>query len=319
MFSREVAGWRNVLQLWDIFFDLISTACPVDSQMQPLTSMALSRYNRPGVTPTLGVGRFSLMLVLEATSASMVLLQRKNLLSNTSDDGGHVSNDSDSIHRLMNYPPLKNILPLTATLLSMMRRVQLHQHSSSSEKRKSLTGTFSDLAQTVDKGIRTMWGNTTSKTPPMPNRVVGSMQQQSIPVAPSLEPPQRRGMAAATDARRNSVDLADAPQDTLASTLNDSLLVVKNYLFALENTATGGHKAAPNHVIPQSVWNALEDAEQVRAALMVTPKQQDATPAVDIPVVEAAVPLEAPSTDIEIQTESPSLEPKVASEEEDCE
>jgi len=127
LFSREVQGNQNVLLLWDVFLDLWSSSDASVSSLHP------SRYTRPGVSPPLQLGHWNLLEILETTAASMILLQRSSLLQQQQEQqqsGDYYSCDashSDSIHRLMNIPPLKNILPLTATVLSMMRRRQVYE------------------------------------------------------------------------------------------------------------------------------------------------------------------------------------------------
>jgi hypothetical protein len=250
MFSREVAGWKNVLLLWDIFMDLISTC--------PLTSMLKTRYTRPGVTPALKLGGFSLMVVLEATSASMILLQRSALL-NSQD-----ASDSDSIHRLMNVPPLKNILPLTATLLSMMRRIQLHQDRKESPNVQKKSFTLSEMAQNaistgVGQSFRNIWN---AGGGPMTNPSDEEVPRfTSVPTLEGKRELHQFGVNSRTSAK--TLEGVDAL--TLASKLNESLFTVKNFLMALENTSMGG---ASNHVIPQSVWDALEEVEVVQRELL---------------------------------------------------
>jgi hypothetical protein len=131
MFSREVLGWRNVLLLWDIFMDLMTAH-------KDIRSMEPSKYSKPGVS--LSLGQFTLMEVLETTAASMILLQRDALLE--------AEDPNESIHILMNVTPLTNIVPLTATLLSMMRRRRLENSNTDlSSSMANLSSAFGQLAR----------------------------------------------------------------------------------------------------------------------------------------------------------------------------
>ena len=246
MFSREVAGWKNVLLLWDIFLDLTSKS--------PLTSMSRSRYTRPGVTPALELGDFSLMMVLEATSASMILLQRNALLSI------HDGTDADSIHRLMNIPPLKNILPLTATLLSMMRRIQLQQQQNvqvPQSKRRSFT--LSEIAQNaISTGSQSIL-----------NILQGSNGQVSEDDTPRLTPVtsvERVQDLSTREARSTSgVTSFETPNATMmAGRLKKSVSTIKTYLQTLEQTSA----AYLGSSIPQSVWDALDEIDGVQSELL---------------------------------------------------
>ena len=291
MFSREVKGWRNVLQLWDIFLDLISSV--------PLQSMKKERYTRPGVAPPLRLGDFSLMQVLEGCAASTILLQRASLLNPDNDT-------NDSIHTLMNVPPLKNILPLTATLLSMMRRVQLHGNSpngvvSASPMtpqtmiQKSLSTLTQNAQQALNSTSRHVFGMTTGPAPtaspmasaattnaPVPTTTMGGKTLPTIGTtvmsAPGSSGPQSvtdplrmmagvdasgdgtrspiRSLSTGTSANSNSNTNSAAPSlFELANSLHDSVYVVKNYL--------GGVNSAGSPV-PQSVWDALSNMERIQ-------------------------------------------------------
>jgi Rab-GTPase-TBC domain len=232
MFSREVAGWKNVLLLWDIFLDLTSKS--------PLTSMSRSRYTRPGVTPALELGDFSLMMVLEATSASMILLQRNALLSI------HDGTDADSIHRLMNIPPLKNILPLTATLLSLMRRIQLQQrHSVKVPESKRRSFTLSEIAHNaISTGGQS---------------ILNILQGGNGQACAEDERPRLTAVTSSTSA----VASFEIEKEDMAERLKQSVFIVKTYLQALE------HPSAANlgSSTPQSVWDALEEIDVVQQEL----------------------------------------------------
>ncbi|KAI2501904.1 Rab-GTPase-TBC domain [Fragilaria crotonensis] len=242
MFSREVAGWKNVLLLWDIFFDLVATC--------PLTSMARSRYTRPGVSPVLRLGGFSLMLVMEAASASMILLQRSALLSHQ--DGA----DADSIHRLMNISPLKNILPLTATLLSMMRRIQLQQDQLELPLSKRRPLTLSELAQNAfstggQSILNILNGN------PVNSNTLASEEASRTPITPvSSEVKQERYSTTETVAKP-SVPQSDkaAKVKAMALKLNDATHTLKRFLTELEQKSSGSSGCQ----VPPTVWAALEE------------------------------------------------------------
>ena len=274
MFSREVKGWRNVLLLWDVFLDLISKV--------PLRSMRKERYTRPGVTPPLQLGDFSLMLVLEASAASMILLQRASLLSADNDT-------NDSIHTLMNVPPLKNILPLTATLLSMMRRIQLHdsketvtpmtpqtiiqksinsftQNAIPSSIRRQVFGTSSTTGvapkpstpPSATPGSRREYLDRAMSTPHIPSvQTLEGQQQQDASRRPASRSPLRT--RALSTPPMTSVSSLSPRMSALATSLHESTYTVKNYLMAIETAS---------NIVPQSVWDALSEVEQVRNELM---------------------------------------------------
>ncbi len=242
MFSREVAGWKNVLLLWDIFFDLVSKCS--------LTSMARSRYTRPGVTPALRLGGFSLMLVMEAASASMILLQRSALLSHQ--DGV----DADSIYRLMNISPLKNILPLTATLLSMMRRIQLQQDQQELPSSKRRPYTLSELAQnafsTGGQSILNILNGSTASS-----NALTSEEASHIPTSPASSEVKHDGRSATETVSQATVTMSDkaAKLKTMARKLNDATHTLKRSLIELEQTSTGSSGSQ----VPPTVWAALEE------------------------------------------------------------
>lgn len=112
MFGREVKGWRNVLSLWDIFFDLTTEDASI-------LSMDVSRYTRPGLENPLKLGTWELDQVLEMTGAAMIWLKRKELLSRQAED---------AMELLVNYEPLESAAPLLGTLLSSLHRVQTNEH-----------------------------------------------------------------------------------------------------------------------------------------------------------------------------------------------
>ena len=112
MFGREVRGWRNVLSLWDIFFDLTTEDASI-------LSMDVSRYTRPGLENPLKLGTWELDQVLEMTGAAMIWLKRKELLSRQAED---------AMELLVNYEPLESAAPLLGTLLSSLHRVQTNEH-----------------------------------------------------------------------------------------------------------------------------------------------------------------------------------------------
>jgi TBC1 domain family protein 5 len=168
MFSREVLGWRNVLLLWDIFMDLMTAH-------ESIKSMEPSKYSKPGAS--LQLGQFTLMEVLETTAASMILLQRDALLE---------ADPNESIHILMNVAPLTNIVPLTATLLSMMRRQQNNGNNNDlSSSVASLSSAFGQLARdafsqiaptageslrklSAGESLRKLYNGNTPKETPLP-------------------------------------------------------------------------------------------------------------------------------------------------------
>jgi hypothetical protein len=288
MFSREVEGWRNVLLLWDILLDLIS----MDGT---ISSMHPSKYTRPGVTPPLRLGEFPLMQVLEAAAASMILLQRSQLLL-------HVEDPNESIHTLMNVPPLKHILPLTATLLSMMRRLQLNIISGSSSKeeppmevRRSSFATTSIL-QSAQNAIRdislassslkaetiTLLSSKPERTPvvlvPPPSSEDGSWQGTIRKMAFPKGTPKGdhlAGLRCASPTREATKPLFPVEVSSrleMATTLHQGLSTIRNFLMALE-TSTGTTSAMV--VVPPTIWAALEDVDQVRMELSSSDQKPD--------------------------------------------
>jgi TBC1 domain family protein 5 len=256
MFSREVAGWKNVLLLWDIFFDLVAKCS--------LTSMARSRYTRPGVTPALKLGGFSLMLVMEAASASMILLQRSALLSHQ--DGV----DADSIHRLMNISPLKNILPLTATLLSMMRRIQLQQDQLELPSSKRRSYTLSELAQnafsTGGQSILNILNGSTANI-----NAMASEEASHIPTSPASSEVKHDVRSGTETVSNPSVAMCDkaAKLKIMARKLNDATHTLRRFLMELEKTSTGGSGSQ----VPPTVWAALEEIGCIQTDMIMYPDE----------------------------------------------
>jgi len=274
LFSREVEGWRNVLLLWDILLDLIS----VDGS---ISSMTPSKYTRPGVSPPLVLGNFPLMQVLEAAAASMILLQRSKLLNAT--------DPNESIHILMNVPPLSNILPLTATLLSIMRRIQLKDtirddQFSPLQEAPPKTSIF----QSAQNVIRDLGG-------PGPGGALRrslkaetvSMPRDFSVALPTFEDSWRgslRNMLSSGDIRTASTVVMDnknhhenkdaLSRSEMATTLHQGVITIQTYLATLEKvTATNSHhdSAATRTVVPPAVWAALEEIDKVRGDLLAEP------------------------------------------------
>jgi Rab-GTPase-TBC domain len=278
MFSREVEGWRNVLVFWDIILDLIS----LDGT---ISSMVPSRYTRPGISPPLTLGEFPLMQVLEAAAASMILLQRSQLLS--------AEDPNESIHTLMNVPPLKNILPLTATLLSMMRRIQLKDtknvssdSSTTEESRSQKPSRTATILQSAQNAIRDIslgtvspatfrlglkaetFLTTRSEIPAVPtleesnNHWRGSLRKLSFP---KQEPAPQSPTPLRTVARPHAAADDTLTRSEMAMTLNQGIFTIRNFLTSLETVAGD----VSTSVVPQSVWTALEEVDTVRQDLLV--------------------------------------------------
>ena len=125
MFAREVAHQRDVMELWDAFFD----------QAAEEEVAALAGGDRHGGRPAMGgmgdpdapgdewtASSAAFMNILESAAASMILLVRDRLVS-TSNGGtartpglGQPGTTNDGIHALMNYPPLQKAAFLTDVL-----------------------------------------------------------------------------------------------------------------------------------------------------------------------------------------------------------
>lgn len=99
MFSREVKGLSNVMELWDSFFRLVSSwkAKPSEGKMN------------------------TLMNILETTAASMIMMVRNDLIPPILRHHGHhfsagqeddEKDPSDCIHLMMNYPPIEDVTKL---------------------------------------------------------------------------------------------------------------------------------------------------------------------------------------------------------------
>ena len=261
MFSREVAGWKNVLLLWDIFFDLVSTC--------PLTSMSRSRYTRPGVTPALRLGRFSLMMVMEAASASMILLQRNSLLLHQ--DGV----DADSIHRLMNISPLKNILPLTATLLSMMRRIQLQQDQLEFPASKRRSFTLSEMAQnafsTGGQSILNIVNGTTNSCVNTASTSEEAPRDPTTSITIALEEKCIKGHATTDHTCYSCATMSDINVElqVLAQKLSEATGTLKTFLSALDQNASS------NSQVPSSVWAAMDEIGTIQSGLIQCQTEKD--------------------------------------------
>lgn len=111
MFAREVNGWRNVLKLWDIYFDLTSA----DDR---ISSMPLECYTRPGCDHDLELGSFTLMEVLQTTAASRMWILRNELEA--------TNNQIEALDVLTNSKPVENASRLISTILSGIRRLQVY-------------------------------------------------------------------------------------------------------------------------------------------------------------------------------------------------
>lgn len=265
MFSREVLGWRNVLLLWDIFMDLITAH-------ESIRSMEPSRYAKPGAT--LQLGQFTLMQVLESTAASMILLQRDALLE---------ADPTESIHILMNVAPLKSILPLTATLLSMMRRLQIGNNDISSSM-ASLSSAFGQIARDAFQHIAPTAGESLRKL--SAGESLLSVFNGSTLIRQSETPPDKtKHPLAATQpeearkerpvARETRVESHSIPSqgenDTLISHLAMSTLLKESTStitdFLVQVKSNGGTTTG----VPETVWEALAKVETVRHQLLREP------------------------------------------------
>jgi len=118
MFGRELAGgMKNVLRLWDAFFDLAAARVSPDDGV-PIT--------------------MALLDVLKTAAASMILLIRHKLLAPTMAPNGTMSGEPDpniGIGYLMNYPPLEDIGELVVTISKMLKREQ--KFYSQAERKRS--------------------------------------------------------------------------------------------------------------------------------------------------------------------------------------
>ncbi|KAL7463919.1 hypothetical protein ACHAXS_004270 [Conticribra weissflogii] len=105
MFGREVAGgMKDVMRLWDAFFDLAAVTVSVDRQAQVSMGAAL-------------------MNVLKTAAASMILLIRDKLLQPTMASDGTMTGEpdpNDGIGYLMNYPPMEDIRELVETISNLL-------------------------------------------------------------------------------------------------------------------------------------------------------------------------------------------------------
>jgi len=252
MFSREVLGWRNVLLLWDVFFDLITCH-------ESITSMEPSKYSKPGVSPQLQLGRFNLMQVLESTAASMILLQREALIG---------ADHNESIHVLMNVHPLKNVLPLTATLLSLMRRLQVGPDGlTSSSSIASISASFGQMARgafqqiesmapTAGESFRKLYDSTGLLGTP-------SVPQTSSAVSPEhpLAQSETNHESVSREPRKRHLQSHPVSHSALAASLKASTSTITEFLMEIESS--GGTTG-----VPEKVWEALAQAETVRKQLL---------------------------------------------------
>lgn len=105
MFGREVAGgMKDVMRLWDAFFDLAAVTVSVDRQAQVSIGAAL-------------------MNVLKTAAASMIILIRDKLLQPTIAYDGTMTGEpdpNDGIGYLMNYPPMEDIRELVETISNLL-------------------------------------------------------------------------------------------------------------------------------------------------------------------------------------------------------
>ena len=104
LFAREVNGWRQVLLLWDVFFDLVST---------DRTVMSKDYADDEDV-----VGGWSFMQVLEMTAACHMWMEQDRLL--------RAKETHEVLEVLINTPPHPDISQLVFVLLESMRCLQLH-------------------------------------------------------------------------------------------------------------------------------------------------------------------------------------------------
>ena len=112
LFSREVDHWKTMLPLWDVFFDLTS-------QHETILSLGdVSYYTQKGLYPMLKPYNMGWMEVLETTAASLIWIQRAQLLEMDPEDG---------FCWLVNMPPMVSVNRLMSTLLSTIRRIQVKE------------------------------------------------------------------------------------------------------------------------------------------------------------------------------------------------
>lgn len=264
MFSREVLGWRNVLLLWDVFFDLITSH-------ENITSMKPSKYSKPGVSSCLQLGRFNLMQVLESTAASMILLQRQALIE---------ADHNESIHVLMNVSPLKNVLPLTATLLSLMRRLQVGEANGglqSSTSIASLSASFGQMARgafqqiesmapTAGESFRKLYDSTTSSYGGLSSGTPkGSSAVSPEHTLASTSQPDEQSPVISKKHPTHDDDGKSVSHSALADSLKKSTLAITSFLMEVEPKGGGGTTGAG---VPENVWEALAQVETVRKQLL---------------------------------------------------
>ncbi|KAL7460595.1 hypothetical protein ACHAXS_001038 [Conticribra weissflogii] len=105
MFRGEVARrMKDVMRLWDTFFDFAAITVSVDWQAQVLMGAAL-------------------MNILKSAAASMILLIRDKLLQPTMASNGTMTGEpdlNDGIGYLMNYPLMEDIWELVKKISNLL-------------------------------------------------------------------------------------------------------------------------------------------------------------------------------------------------------
>jgi len=141
MFGRELAGgMKNVLRLWDAFFELASARVSTQDDV-PVT--------------------VALLDVLKTAAASMILLIRHKLLAPSMAPDGTMTGEPDpnnGIGYLMNYPPLEDIGSLVEMISKLLKREQKlsSQHKMLREKTFSQSHTISSIDEhPLEVGERT--------------------------------------------------------------------------------------------------------------------------------------------------------------------
>jgi hypothetical protein len=232
LFAREVAGWRNVLSLWDICLDCIT-------ETDLITSMPTSKYTRPGLYPMLKLGGFDLMTVLETTAASFLWLCRDQLLSHQADEG---------LQAVTGMDPLQEVGPLISTVLSSLRRLQISknmaplmhpdQKNSNNKSPNPRRGVSPGPATTILPGRSDMLNRAASMSRVMSALPLVSSITQSSPV-PTRRAQRRRSSLQHVDIQ----DMASITEQMYdrppiiksASTSNRTMSeLVTNYIFSSE-------------------------------------------------------------------------------------
>lgn len=241
MFAREVEGSQNVLDLWDSFFDIAAE--------EEAAKRAKQSDGEGNIGDDELLASQSFMDVLEAAAASMILLVRERLLAGQR-GGSDAAAMNDALNVLMNYPPMKRIIPfsdLVTTLIWQQRR-GTRMSAPPNRRGHNLDGE----AMPSDSTDWPKGRNSLSALLGLDSEVGASRRTRS---SGPMRVPQPQATAVT---KGESLD--GQSNEELATSLGTSVATIMTHL---KNTSLDG-----NIAVPHDVWEALLDINNVGKDLM---------------------------------------------------